>query len=184
MALACSAVPPRFVVLPDIQGDMTKTLEMSREYAKKQASFLHMNAVYLGVAQGNTHEEFVECATELLQLPITYAIGIPRLAVEKLGSRQPLVKAINSLQTHRRFSIHLLGFSTSIVDDLACCKLPGVVGIDSSVPLRMGQQGKLISQTQADPGPRGNWWTERCLSIHPATLANLYLIRSWIKDTN
>jgi len=191
MEQACSIVGPQIVVLPDYAHDSERTVQVAREWAHDRESSVSPNSQqhYMAVPQGNTLEEYMECARRLAEIPRVLYWGIPRSATDKLGTRKDLVKRINlevanHVKTIRSWTcIHLLGISTDFYDDLVCAQQEGVMGIDSAAPLRLGQQGRLMTPKFCEPGPRGDWWDNPFIesnTINPAVLANLYLIRGWI----
>lgn len=110
-------------------------------------------------------------------------IGIPRTITAAMGSRYHAI--LGSLQLKLEFpdiKIHLLGLSNNIRDDIFCCQQAGVGGIDSAVPLRLGQQKReidlMFDGDQA--GPRGDYWNET--EPHSNTFRNMVLFRRRIRS--
>jgi hypothetical protein len=183
---AAEIVKPKLIVLPDVRGDAKATVQLSLEMAAKY-KLPNSDTRWMCVIQGRTDLEMYECAQALFAA-LGNKIGcwgIGRTAVEDLGSRVPLVKMLTgSFPLHGFYGkyVHLLGFSSSIKDDYEAMQLWGVLGIDSAVPLRMGQDKKLLSLDQVDPGPRGDFWTRHFDNVEAETIANLYIIRSWASN--
>jgi hypothetical protein len=179
---AAEIVKPKLIVLPDVRGDFEATVRLSLEMARQY--HLPTDARWMCVIQGRTYDEMFHCASRLKDAlgDSLGCWGIGRTAVEDIGSRVELVKmlAVNfPLKGFYGKYIHLLGFSSSIQDDYNALQQWGVLGIDSAVPLRMGQDKKLLSLDQPDPGPRGDFWTRNFDKVEAETIANLYIIRSW-----
>jgi len=188
MGTALSIVPSQVVVLPDVIRKKDETLELSFRGADFFSNLLNFGTQqFMVVPQGNSLEELKECAYEMRYIEGVGCWGVGRFVTEMLGSRAEFVKWLwetrelhLAARKHGPF-IHLLGFSENMEDDIACAKLPGVLGIDSAVPVRMGQNRQMISRKQKAHAPRGDWWDTAVPFIHPETVANLSLVRSWIQ---
>jgi hypothetical protein len=86
----------------------------------------------LYIPQGDTPDEVIQSARKLAQFTCPGMWGVPRWMADAFGSRRDIVRRIN---TFHGGNIHLLGFSNNFYDDMACTHLPGVVGIDSAMPV-------------------------------------------------
>jgi hypothetical protein len=189
---AANIVGAQFVVLPDRLKDAAWTEEATRT-AKIEFEMLDPNEIAgiipMPVLQGVYHME-CDYLLETWAKEGYKAVAIPRVLVEVFGSRKAAIhKAISCGFKY----IHLLGFSENLQDDVDCTRIPGVMGIDSAVPIRLGLQKKIISlKNYVNPGPRGDYWdnpmqgsswpeTENKL-LHIET--NLKLFREWIKTSN
>lgn len=183
LAEACRIVRPNLIVLPDVYGDGDETARLSIGMAKEWAGILPIGSGWMAVPHGKTYEDITDCAYKLQDgISALAGWGIGRTVHRDMGTRKMMVNFLGGLMPKaapNRVCVHLLGFSSSLQDDYECSQLPEVKGIDSNVPLRMGQQRKLISLDQEDPGPRGTFWDDDHSAIQPDTLANLYLVRSW-----
>ena len=186
MQTALEIVPSQIVVLPDVIRDRSLTLDLSFQAADIYSDFMDFhNSCFMAVPQGNSLDELQECAFQLRHIEGIGAWGVGRFVTELLGTRDSLVRWLwESREMHlpsHKFGpfIHLLGFSEDMEDDMKCCRCPGVLGIDSAVPVRMGQQRQLISKTQKAHAPRMDWWDTSVPHIYPETLANLSLVRTW-----
>lgn len=186
MRRALEIVPSNVVVLPDVIREFDYTLELSFTAAEQYREFIDFHkTTYMAVPQGTTMDELMKSAWELRHIEGVGCWGIPRHIVELLGSRIEFTRWIwDTLDMHLAYRkhgpfIHLLGFSDDMEDDLECCHLPGVLGIDSAVPIRMGQHRQQISKVQKTHVPRLDWWAGATSHIHPETLANLMLVRNW-----
>ncbi len=174
---ACDIVKTDLVVLPDAIGEMEKTIEMSTETAFEWYSDSD-SIPFMAVPQGKTLVEFQACAEQLAKLPGVQAWGVPRHVTGKVGTRHHLVYALMILKPV--FTMHLLGFSDNIVDDIAVARVSGVNGIDSAVPIRLGLLDEPFFQKMDSHPPRGNYW-ETAKEATPRVLENLAKIRGWIQ---
>jgi hypothetical protein len=164
------------IVLPDFLEKGQETFDASHTYAHVALDVCPYWS-FMYVMQGTTIDEakdFLDKALE--EIPHISAIGVPRVMTKRFGSRMiPTKMALN-----RNVSVHLLGFSDDMLDDICCARLPGVRGIDSAVPLRMGLEGAKLDPTQLNHSPRGNYW-DTAENLTEGVLENLTLIRSWVK---
>ena len=181
MVEACTVIKSNYLVIPDVMsnhvGTITAAQQFVREYEKVPVS---QDVPLMGVIQGKTLDECISCAFNLAELPGVEALAIPRVVTKWMGSRMEVVYHV--LDDLPGFFIHLLGFSDNLLDDVACCRLPGVSGIDSAVPIRAAhQQMRLNLNYKQDYGPRGDFWKADPGSL-PTTLTamNLGDIRRWI----
>ncbi len=177
MLRAKAIVHADLVVLPDYLGEMQRTIDASKSVALEwmQAGL----GPFMAVPQGQTHEEVVRCAQAHRNLPSVTAWGIPRHCTELFGTRMGVIKAVRMVD--HIFSMHLLGFSENMHDDLVCSRVEYISGIDSAVPVRLGLHDIKISQVLSGHPPRGDYWDTATVA-NDQVLENLKLIRSWISD--
>lgn len=189
MARALKVVQAQLVVLPDIIRDYERTLILSNSAAKTYADVMEPHQKFMAVPQGRDLYELQDCAQHLARIPGVAVWGVGRHIVDMLGSRKEIVEYLRTSPMTRLNPapfgnwIHLLGFSENLADDLECARMPGVMGIDSAVPLRMGQADQLITAEQQSHDPRKKWWDEETGTVRPTTLGNLSLIREWLRST-
>jgi hypothetical protein len=176
MEEAVRIVRTDLVVLPDAIADPKRTIEMSTETALLWRSE-GIDTGFLCVPQGTTMGEFTDCAEQLMKLPGVQAWGVPRHATAKLGTRHHLVYALMVLKP--MFTMHLLGFSDNLVDDISVARATGVNGIDSAVPIRLGLLDEPFHTHIDSHPPRGDYW-EAAKEATPTVLENLAKIRGWI----
>lgn len=169
---AAEIVWAKTVVLPDIIGsaEETDTLvveALQHPYIKKYETMY--------VPQGKTWEEYVMSLEKAAKYGWGTQIGLPRDAHKFVPSRAPLAHI--SAITNPYKKIHLLGFSNSnVADDFITSRQPGVVGIDSAVPVRAGQRGIEFRVSVSDYGQRGDYWSE--ISLHPQAADNIQYVRN------
>ena len=125
------------VAVPDVIADAEGTVLA----ATKAIPYLRRaGAKLLGIPQGVTQQEVLECARRLYILGVDW-FGVPKHLRRRLGTRVYITRA---LARAFRMPIHLLGFSDVIADDLASLRWPHVTGIDSATPVWAGATGGFI----------------------------------------
>jgi len=178
---ACAAVNVTSVVLPDVLLDGRATVESCLAALKDWSSIFEgyfsrrgpWSKGFMYVPQGKTIQEFAWAAQQLADSPGINFWGIPRNLVGQVGSRREAIDICHALNRHR--SIHLLGFSDSICDDVICARDTRVAGIDSAVPLRVKDDFTFWS----DPGPRGDWWDT--VTYNSQMDKNIETFKNWIR---
>ena len=185
MLEATAIVNPNVVVLPDYAHDMERTIdESSKAYNRWRKIGLHTD--YMGVAQGNTLDEYVKCATTLTKLTHVNHIGIPRNAVSKLHSRFQLIQKVREETSPPWPEIHMLGFSEDVLDDVTCASLPFIKGIDSAVPLRAGLENMWLTSPFSYieyTSKRNSYWHEP-REVTAALVQNIQRLRQWLQVPN
>lgn len=157
MIAVANVISPSEVVIPDSLQDADVTLQWASDYMGK-LRFCLPNTRLMGVAQGETLEEWVCCAQALLHMGID-TLGVPKILVKTLG-RNGRATALLALykkdpQCLEGKQIHLLGcwedaFEAKVISNLVRQgRLPEVRGIDSCLPYIHSVAGQLM-----DEGPR------------------------------
>jgi hypothetical protein len=133
------------IVLPDYLTECDRTLEASKRGIEElTANGLPSYCSMLGVVQGKTWDEYHRCARELVGMGCNH-LSIPRITRKVLGSR---IQITGEIAERSGKSLHLLGFSDDLMDDLnAALNNRAVMGIDSTEPLRLGRLGLKYSDT-------------------------------------
>ena len=176
MLMAIAAVNANLVVLPDFIGDCDKTIEASKAVADRWTA--EGLEPFMAVPQGQNLPEMLTCANHLMIHEGVTSWGVPRAAVKTLGSRQALITALHNLAPD--FTIHCLGFSDNLLDDIACARRECVMGIDSAVPLRLGLINETITlDSPQDVPKRGDYW-ETAKEPNLKVLENLQRVRAWL----
>jgi hypothetical protein len=127
---AADTVQADCIVLPDALGDFHETRSLFNKYYD---SFRSLGRPLMGVVQGQTVEEVAEITKLYIDAGVEY-LSIPRVMVEIFGTRRWLVERARWYGK----PIHLLGWSENVEDDFRCAAMPGVMGIDSAVPIWWG----------------------------------------------
>lgn len=147
------------LVLPDVFRDSKATYKAVYE-SLRTMDMLHTEVRTMAVAQGNTLEEWVENAKELLQLPIN-TLGVPKVLVGIAG-RDGRLAALQQIQEEIQASgvqIHLLGCWESpleikvIENYINQGKLIRVRGVDSALPYVYAKAGMRMSDGERPQGP-------------------------------
>jgi hypothetical protein len=183
------------IVLPDVPDNSAATYIGStnfwHSFTKKPG---YENVEYMYVLQGLDAAEIKDAVLDVLRMigpgciRISW-IGIPRRVCDNLGTRLlALLQAREVKVKYPHFKIQLLGFSNNIRDDVYCAREQGVEGIDSAVPLRLGQSNQHVDFSfigdQAGPRAKSDFWTSSHTSIKPTTIHNLLAVRRAIRDSH
>jgi hypothetical protein len=181
LKLSSLAVGADYLVLPDVLTDMDATLDGSRDFLARMGSDLDIKT--LGVIQGKSIGELHRCASALVGMGCS-ALSIPRIVQKQFGDRKGIVREIAGAFPH--IKIHLLGFSDNLEADREACRtsrhFPNVMGIDSAVPIRVGQKNELLyGYTAMKVGSRAEDYLERSDPPTPYTLVNLREFRRSIQ---
>lgn len=186
---ACHIVNATHLVMPDKLLDRKATYNMTVEAFDECLEALPMIEPIL-VIQGQDVHDCVYLFDSYLRLlggvRKNGTFSVPRAVGNAVGSRRKLCAFVNEYNG----AIHLLGFSNNLLDDVACARMPGVIGIDSTEPIRLAlQKGFQMSlDWPANPGPRSDYWEHDWVSymesMHPFASGilktNLRLINEWI----
>lgn len=183
MKTACLAVGAAVAVLPDELLQKNATLEATNKALDAWQVLWDLGLSGMAVPQGETYDEWLECAEQMLLDSRIGYIGIPKNVRQELGvSRVIAIEDIHAL-SDSDVHIHLLGFSDDIGDDIAAARVrnKGVMGIDSAVPPRLGlRDGLAISKDHSDHSPRGDWWDDPG-EVSALDISNVTTFRKWIK---
>lgn len=188
---AANAVFADYMVAPDLFLEKGTTIERSKAFVDEmqkhtQASNGSRIPSLMGVVQGKTIAECMECAAYFAGEELFEAISIPRCLTPVLGSRMELAYLLYDHYPDRFNLWHLLGFSDDLFDDLSCARLPFINGIDSAVPIRAALKDQLLSlNTKQDFGPRGDYWESSridALAHVECIQYNLEFVRSRIQS--
>jgi len=177
----------RIIVLPDVFDDPLSTYENSCAYLEQMhSSPLLERAEYMFVIQASRLADYAEHSMKwrnLERMGVDW-FSLPRRSTDRFGTRAFGLGHLLQFKTLRPdIKIHLLGFSNNVPDDLWCTRQTFVEGIDSAVPLRMGQKGEIfnVAMRGDQAGPRGTFWEDPHTVVHHRTRENLQLVRDTIK---
>ncbi|MEE9601074.1 MAG: hypothetical protein V3W22_05170 [Thermoplasmata archaeon] len=177
MRAACDAVKASVIVLPDTIWSAETTLKdcIRHAYEWDKAGL----GPFLAVPQGRNWNELTACTRALQVIPGIDAWGVGRFIRTALGTRVHFTWWLSTIPFYMRPVIHLLGFSDDIPDDILSSKLPGVAGIDSAVPIRMGLKGVTLTGDVKTPS-RGDYW-ETAHEVTNLVEYNLMVARAWFE---
>lgn len=163
LADAVAQVVATTIILPDTIDDMRMTVKQVHNAADQWRASGVAGVKMLGVVQGTTVAECVDCATAHAKAGVDM-LAIPRGLTKNLGSRSLVAQIIS--EEHPNKPLHLLGFSENIEDDIfTAATTPTVLGIDAATPVWLGmaaRRGLFTARPpkSADFGPRPAWFWE------------------------
>ena len=135
------------ILLPDWLHSMARTLNAA-EFGLEVADEAGYEGNIMGVPQGNSQEEWIECLEAMMGMGIT-SIGISRRYLDKFGESRLFACYVVyhiAYQMSVDFSIHLLGAGLPAEVEVApCLRLPRVVGVDSAMPSYFAKAGQKLS---------------------------------------
>ena len=189
LAEAAQIVSADALVLPDVMYDGLGTTELAIEAARRIRESGELSAAVglMAVVQGHSYEEIGRCALDIkaaLEDDLRYWC-VPRCLTNdpELRSRVVVCKWLRSKWPE--MPIHLLGFSDNLSDDFRCAQMDGVMGIDSAMPIWLGQQGHLLPPTPPRAGhnkygsrPKMFWEFER---VEMDMINNVWTCRRWVR---
>lgn len=185
LATAAAIVNADVVVMPDTidDGSMTvKQVENALYYWHKNSDVTGRFQT-MGVVQGKSWEECIECARKLVEAGVDW-LAVPRGLTVHLKSRVPLVQ---HLASEHGLPMHVLGHSDNMYDDIqAAVASPLVRGIDAATPM-WAEKWLPIKPPTDEPNEIGlgarpkNFWAKA-----PSESAghNVETIRRWIADAH
>jgi hypothetical protein len=141
-------------VLPDVMGNGIQTREaVAAAYEEWEAGM--PGDGFMVVVQGTDIDDYIESLeyfTDGSRFPDIDVLGVPRILHKTCGSRVHPMRLAREYA--ERYTIHMLGFSDNITDDVdSACILPSC-GIDSAVPLRT----RALFSEFIDAGKRPPTW--------------------------
>lgn len=156
---ACKIVGAQYAILPDKLNDMQATIDMTKEAIFRWRTIpteQRGDVGLLPVLQGATHTEHMRMLSGFVMDNDVAGICVPRVIADTIGSRRWIIN-----EAARFYNIHLLGFSENFLDDIACARMPGVVGIDSAVPIRAALRDLIMSlDVPINAGKRECYWDD------------------------
>lgn len=175
---AASIVNANVIVLPDVIGNFFETVKASSDAYSRLKGNVDSGVEFMIVPQGSSYKEVLRCATVIRErISGRMWIGIPRWITNKLGSR---IYTLTAMLDVYNSSIHLLGFSDNLADDIACARLPEVVGIDSSVPFLYGAHWKpLWLEPEMKRPSREEVWSDS-LQMNYCMKHNMQKVHEWL----
>ena len=193
MMEACRIVPTSVVVLPDRLMDRPGTSFAIREGLNQYMEVIRtLKLAVMAVPQGHDFDSWKDSVNDVIWnlqgTNLEVWIGVAKNIKEKIDrSRGEALEVIEKKLPGVK--VHMLGFSDSLQDDMFSI-IKGmalnieVLGIDSTVPVRLGMQGQHLNFIDPHP-PRGDWWenpgelTNRALDLIEQ---NILVVRRHIND--
>lgn len=173
-----------WVLLPSVTGHLPLTIALAMSVKDQIQAIRPDCETYrsglVGVIQGTTVDEYLDCAQTLITHCGCSRLAIPATATGMIGSRIFLALA---LAERFRVPIYLLGMSDNLADDIAAARCSKwVFGLDGDQPLRAGQLGRSLETLSRQPlGPCPPQWIGCEEPLSPTSIDNLKLIQELIR---
>ena len=179
-------IEPNVVALPDVLTDKEKTLEAVAKFTRTGLwRYIKRKGVcVMGIPQGETIDETMDCAEELHKMCSPEFWGVAKWMGDAWGTRREITSRLYSRYPYT--SIHILGFSENIPDDIRSAKQPGVVGIDSARPILYGLEGHILkfaksSEQKVRPHREtSRIWNDPGACVTKEVISNLARVRLWL----
>lgn len=143
------------VVVPDTLFEAEETIAQAMafsRFARPEHESTGKEIRYVGVLQGRDLQDFMKCLLAYLELPaLSYisTIALPRLMNhENRYARIAMVEYIRDQKIHLSKDIHCLGSTPNFLDEVKQLTMYPVRGIDTSIPISLGLQGKDIRKVK------------------------------------
>lgn len=165
------------MALPDVYEDAAETIRVAREFHDKGLFQNYGSRLKkMAIPQGKTQQEFMNCYEELVchLCPELDWIGIPRNVTNNMGTREHVVRLVNTITPF--LTVHLLGFSNNIGDDILSAQLREVNSIDTSVPFRAAYRGNRV-RVGAEREHEPSWWN---MEWNDLVNHNVSIVRKWV----
>lgn len=138
------------LVAPDVIKDGTSTVARTKNFCSQFAEDI-IGLRVMAVAQGNKLATFRTCIDNLARLSRVRVIGIPRDAIDTLGSKAARIDLANWINEAYplRFDIHLLGTHSAWLGEIkaATTYAPHIRSVDSSVAFNYAIFNTRLSNT-------------------------------------
>ena len=132
------------VVVPDSMGDCAGTIDLARSFEKYAQPD---DFGYVGVAQGRTLAEVIKSITFFEHCGWVRTLALPRILntihkTQRFNLVEPIVKE------YKFSAVHCLGGSSWIREVVAIDSLGIVRGMDTSMPIVLGLDGRSLADDQ------------------------------------
>lgn len=131
------------VVIPDVLKRREQTLQLVNRFHTLFAQYLP-GFYYAAVVQGETYEDAMDCAKELVEtFDYITTISIPKHLVSV--DPEARIKIARYISDGTDKDIHFLGANSEWPQEVQeLSKIPGVRGIDTSLPLYAASMGRSL----------------------------------------
>lgn len=172
---------PSEVILPDRMFFGEDTVEGSIEAWNNLKDKVPKGTLFMGVPQGRTFREYLDCAVELVIHTGISTLGISKDYEVWPGGLEALVRELNYIidkVAKRPMQIHLLGWGRDVTHLSKLKSLENVRGVDSAKPIVYGIHGITIPDdiTTTPPYPKRipNYMTTPVpVTMYPEILRNI-----------
>lgn len=163
---ACNLVKTNEVWASDKLYDMKETIKLTTEFIKKSKTIENTGFVIVGLPQGKTMKEWLECYMWMLNNNDIHVIGISKYSVDTFseitGTKDFAIcriKCIEYLYSNNlvRKALHLAGANHLICHEIENLKKYSKVrSIDSNIAFKLGVHKIKIDQCTEEPKERLN----------------------------
>ena|SRR6478609_2047303 len=169
------------IVLPDVMGDMKKTIHEIQAVQDRTPDIFS----YMAVVQGQTMNEIQTCIDIYAAMPYVSTLGIPRHLIKTLDNphvREWIVKWA-SREYPGEFQIHLLGSAPTRPQEMA--DMPGDVkalirGTDTSLPYVQALYGNHL-RIASEEGRQENYFELEGWGLQPHLMdENIQQLQEWV----
>lgn len=169
------------IVVPDTIGDVDATLQQAARFRKGVGTECKFN--YMGVVQGTTWQECLECIAGFASFSYITTLGIPRHLLDiSEDFRANLVDFIRG-RYEGRWQIHLLGMNRKYTNELISFgrtyRTYDVRGIDTSAPfiyamshIPLTRHGEVLQREE-------NYF-HRSIDATDLVYINLTIMKDWV----
>lgn len=169
------------VVVPDVMGDGAATLEAALAFSVHTCPQFN----YMGVVQGSSWGECMDCIKGFSTLQYITTLGIPRHLLDiSEDMRVTLVDHIR-LKYGDRWQLHLLGMNRKYTNELIsygrAYRMWHVRGIDTSAPFIYAFNGTPLTSHGTILERPENYF-ERSISYMDTTYINLSIMKLWVSE--
>lgn len=172
------------IVIPDMLGEKNGTLDLLEDFVA-QMTMEQIHAFnWMGVIQGQTWEEFLDCAEAFAEMDFVTTIGIPRHAVQTIGHSNARINLAHHIHYRwPKLQIHFLGSSSYNLSEakLLAEACPYARGMDTSLPYFAAHHRVEIDDLSAPFIARPDPYFERPASDFPIGLLeyNMRILKGW-----
>lgn len=173
------------VAIPDVMGDLEGTVKALQRFddETRAARIVHGTRLrYMGIVQGSTIDECMDCVNEIAQYSYISTIALPKILMRKMArtARIQLAAYIRKVYGDR-YDIHLLGASPLWPQEIKAARRYDIRGIDTSLPYFYAYYDKDISEAMDDERPEG-YFNLSPSSFSDILDSNLQKFWEWCND--
>ncbi len=176
LIVAAEQINPDEIVLPDVLGNSSATIEASRNPVMLDFVPPHKRAI---VPQGSNIEEWLNCANIMVNMLDFATLCIPKHLERFEGGRALILKMIGKLGWHREHHIHMLGlWGDPYTEIRSWGEYASIIrGLDTAAPFAFAQQGLTLGRQ--NQGHISHIWGKKFEAA--LALRNVETLWSWMR---
>ena len=151
---------------PDKLYDKKETLNLTKNFLTKMTEEDNKRFKLVGLAQGRTMSEWIDCYEQMLEMPEISVMAISKYSVECFREicgnddfsvcREACVMYLDSNDLIKK-PLHLAGANCRWINEIKFMKkFPFVRSTDSNIPFKLGVMGLKIDECEEEPNERLN----------------------------